>query len=164
MTFRWWKCLQILRIYCQKITSPTSLRVRSVSNEHSGKDFCAELMHSLVLWWCWTEFYFCSKWNNQPIKWWLNRLSLCLVICFQVLHNSERAVTLHGFCPPAILQNQYWRSSFVHSSCNSFCKSICCCSVRVDHSWFQVSFSQTSGRKDFRRFLFVSWADLVLYG
>ena len=30
--------------------------------QKSGKDFCAELMHStLAFWWYWIEFYFCSK-------------------------------------------------------------------------------------------------------
>ena len=67
--FRWWSCLQTLRIHSQKITSPTSHRVQSSSHEHVRKDFCAKLMHStLIFWWYWIDSYFCSKWNDRPIE------------------------------------------------------------------------------------------------
>ena len=37
--------------------------------QKSGKDFCAELMHStLAFWWYWIEFYFCSKIEASALR------------------------------------------------------------------------------------------------
>ena len=66
---RRWNRLRILRIYYQKITSPTSPRFQRLPNEYSRKDLCTKLMHStLVFWRSWIFFYVYSKWNNPHKK------------------------------------------------------------------------------------------------
>ena len=178
MNFRRLNCLQMPRNHCQKISSLTSVRVQVASNEYSRKDFCTELVHSTsVFWWYGIEFYFCSKWNDRPIEWWIEpSIMKWLAICEWFLHMSEKAVTLHCFCPPASLQSrltQHWRSSFFHSSYSWFSNSICFGSARrwslmitslrklwllpesCQHKWI-LGFS--SRRWYFLRFLCVSWA------
>ena len=127
-----WNCLQILRIHRWKIASPTSSRVQGVSNEKTKKDLCFELMHS-------TLFFLMilvldrillllqMEWSAHQMVTWTVVHKVSGHVLVSVAHLGE-AVTLHGFCPPTFLQcrpNQYWRSSFFHSSYSSFWNSIC---------------------------------------
>ena len=87
-------------------------------------------MHStLVFWWYWIEFLLSSTWKNRPFKGWIEKAFVrCLAICEKVSHTSKTALTLHGFCPPALQKsrlNPHWRSALFHSSYSTFRNSMC---------------------------------------
>ena len=69
--FTWISCYGIVFRSSESTikTSPTSHRVQGVSNEYSRKDFCAELMHSILvfLWYC-VACRFCSIWKSQALQ------------------------------------------------------------------------------------------------